>query len=635
MQNSKNRQSGKQSCHTHTQATPDVADEYKLIAKARSESEEKFRSLVLYIPDVIWTSDKNQHIIFISRNVKAVTGYTQEEEYEIDQRIRWWDRIHPDDAEGYRITYKKLTEKKKPFNIIYRFKHKDGKWVWIHDRAIAAYEKDGMKYAHGLLTDITEHKVAEAEIKKLKEKYESVIRNIPDTIYSGLPDETCSMVFISDRYKDWTGYSPQDFHKDPRLWPKTVHPEDRDRAVRNYIKACEKKEAYLSEYRVVHKDTGQIRWARDHGVPVIDQKGKLILFDGVIIDITERKQMEQALKKSEEFSSELLSNSPNPVIVIDSDGSIRYVNPALERITDYSSAELLGMKPPYPWQMEESSRKGGTNSHAAAHESMAEVERPFRKKCGKRFWARESTVAVTHSDGSRYLLVNWVDITEQKRLRDNMQFYIRETTIAQEQERKRLSRELHDETAQSLADLYTDIDEIMMKERLSESVIKRLQRLRHKLDNTLDEVRRFSHELRPGLLDEFGLIPSLELLTEEMSREGKLDCRINIIGSEQGLSSEAEAILFRITQEALQNVRKHSAASEAEVNVEFCNGKVRLNIADNGMGFEVPDDLSSFARRGKLGVIGMQERARLLNGSLTVKSETGKGTTIVVEIPTY
>jgi len=73
--------------------------------------------------------------------------------------------------------------------------------------------------------------LAETESKRFKEKYESVIRNIPDTIYSGLPDKTCSMTFISDRYTDWTGYSPEDFYKDPGLWPKTVHPEDREEAV--------------------------------------------------------------------------------------------------------------------------------------------------------------------------------------------------------------------------------------------------------------------------------------------------------------------------------------------------------------------------------------------------------------------
>ena len=515
-------------------ATSDVAYERELIAearrKARRESEEKFRSLVLYIPDVIWTSDKDQRIIFFSQNVKAVTGYTPEEEYEMDQWMRWWDRIHPDDAESYIIAYKELLENKKPFNIMYRFKRKDGRWIWIHDRAIAAYEKDGMEYADGLLSDITEYKHAESEIERLKEKYESVIRNIPDALYSCLPDETASMIFISDRYKDWTGYSPQDFYKDPGLWPKTIHPKDRDRAVRTYVEAWKKKKAYLSEYRVVHKDTGQIRWIRDHGMPVTDGNGKLVLFDGLFSDITEHKEMEEKLQKSEEFSSKLLSDSPNPVVVIDSGGAIRYVNPALEKITGYPSAELLGTKLPYSWCTDETCGAGGMNLRVAMHKRVDGKEKLFRKKSGEQIWVEESTVPIVYSDGSEYLLVNWVDITEQKKLRENMQFYIREITMAQEQERKRLSRELHDETVQSLADLYTDIDEIMMKERLSENVIQRLQQLRYKVDNMLDEVHRFSYELQPGLLDEFGLIPSLELLTEEMNTGEKFSCRINTMG---------------------------------------------------------------------------------------------------------
>ncbi|UCD54227.1 MAG: PAS domain-containing protein [Dehalococcoidia bacterium] len=509
MEDNRNKQTEKQLRSVRERAaTSDVAGEYDLIAKARCESEKEFRSLVQYIPDAIWTTDKDQRIIFFSKNVKAVTGYTPEEEYEMYEQITWFDRIHPDDVESYRIAYNELFENKKPFNVMYRFKRRDGRWIWVHDRAIATYEKDGARYAHGLITDVTEYKQAESEIKKLKEKYESVIRHVPDAIYSCLPDETASMVFISARYKDWTGYSPQDFYKDPGLWPKTIHPKDRGRAVRTYIEAGKKKKAYLSEYRVVHKNTGQVRWVRDHGVPVIDENGKLVLFDGL-------------------FS----------------------------------------------------------------------------------------------------------DITEQKKLRENIQFYIREITMAQEQERKRLSRELHDETVQSLADLYTDIDEIMMKERLSANVIQRLQQLRHKVDNMLDEVHRFSHELQPGLLDEFGLIPSLEQLTEEMNTGGKFNCRINTMGSERRLPFEAETILFRITQEALRNIKKHSGATEGVINVEFCDGRVRLSITDNGMGFEIPDDLSSFARRHKLGIIGMQERAHLVNGSLSIKSKANKGTAITVEMP--
>ena len=193
------------------------ADREKLMEEVLRQNEAKYRSLVSHIPDVIWTTDKDSRVVFISQNVEAITGYTPDEEYERGQWASWFDRIHPDDVERVKSVYKKLIDKKQPYNIEYRFQRRDGRWIWVYDRAVATYEKNGMKYADGLLSDITERKQAEEETKKLKEKYESVIRNIPDTIYSGLPDETCTMTFISERYRDWTGYSPQYFYQNPWL----------------------------------------------------------------------------------------------------------------------------------------------------------------------------------------------------------------------------------------------------------------------------------------------------------------------------------------------------------------------------------------------------------------------------------
>ncbi len=596
--------------------------------------EDKFHLLVSDIPDVLWKIDRNNYIIYISENIEAISGYTPDEEYEMGSYLNWIDRIHPDDMKEYVTACDALFEKDRPFNIEYRLRRKDGEWVWIHDRAVVTYDEDGKKYASGLLSDITERKQVEEETKKLKEKYESVIKHIPDTIYSGLPDETCTMTFVSERYSEWTGYSPEDFYQDPWVWPKTVHPEDRASAMEAYVRACESKTEYNHEYRIVHKDTGQVRWVRDHGVPVIDEKGTLILIDGIIIDITEHKQVEEALQKSEEFSSKLLNNSPNPIVVVNSDLAVGYVNPAMERMTGFSSRGLLGKKPPYPWWTEEIRHKVSKDLQEALSEGISKRERLFQKRNGERFWVEVTAAPITHNDGSMYLLVNWTNITEQKRLRDDMQFYIREITRAQEQERKRVSRELHDETAQSLADLCTDVDMTIMKEQLSEKVVRRLEQLRLKIDSMLEEVRRFSHELRPGLLDQFGLIPSLESLTADVNTEEKLSCRLEVTGFEQRLSSEAEALLFRITQEALRNIRKHAKATGAIVRVDFSRCKVRLSITDNGIGFKVPEILGGFARRGKLGLIGMQERAHLLNGSFKVKSTAGKGTTITAEIPT-
>jgi len=591
--------------------------------------------VIKHIPDTIYSGlpDETCTMTFVSERYREWTGYSPEDFYH--DRYTWPKTVHPEDRASAIESYVRAYESKTEYNHEYRIVHKDtGQVRWVRDHGVPVIDEKGtLTLIDGIITDITERKQAEAEIKRLKEKYESLIRNIPITIYSSLPDETSTTIFVSERYREWTGYSPEDFYHDRYTWPKSVHPEDRASAIEAYVRAYESKTEYNHEYRIVHRDTGQVRWVRDHGVPVTDEKGTLILIDGIITDITERKQVEEALQKSEEFSSKLLNNSPNPIVVINSDLSVGYVNPAMERMTGFSSRGLLGKKPPYPWWTEEIRHKVSKDLQEALSEGISKRERLFQKRNGERFWVEVTAAQVTHNDGSRYLLVNWTNITEQKRLREDMEFYIREITIAQEQERKRISRELHDETAQSLADLYTDVDMTIMKEQLSEKVVRRLEQLRFKIDSMLEEVRRFSHELRPGLLDQFGLIPSLESLAEDVNTEEKISCRLEVTGSEQRLSSEAEALLFRITQEALRNIKKHAKATEAIVRVDFSRGKAGLSITDNGVGFKVPEILSGFARRGKLGLMGMQERAHLLNGSLKVKSTAGKGTTVTVEIP--
>jgi len=133
-------------------------------------SEEKYRSLISNIPDVAWTSDENYNIVFIGPNIERLTGYTQAEEYKMGDWMAWYERVHPDAMEYAKTAFKALMGGKKHYDIEYRFQRKDGRWIWIHDRSLGTYEKNGALYADGLITDITERKQAEEERKELQEK---------------------------------------------------------------------------------------------------------------------------------------------------------------------------------------------------------------------------------------------------------------------------------------------------------------------------------------------------------------------------------------------------------------------------------------------------------------------------------
>lgn len=351
-------------------------------------------------------------------------------------------------------------------------------------------------------------------------------------------------------------------------------------------------------------------------------------------EITEHKKREEALQKSEEFSSNLLNKAPIPIISINQDTSIRYVNPAFESLTGFSSLELLDRKTPYPWWLEGTSKDTVIDYGKLINKRFRREERLFQKKNGEQFRVETTAQEVHHNKELEYYLESWVNITEQKQLRDNIDFYITQIISAQEEERKRISRELHDESIQPLFSVLTDIETMRGKgKRLSKDAIKQLENLKLKIDSTMRKLRRFSHELRPDLLDRFGLIPAVELLVEELNEVTAIDCCLERPSQECKLSPETTLVLFRIIQESLRNIEKHSQASEAKVIIDFTDAKVKATIIDNGIGFKVPQMLNNLARKRKLGLLGMYDRARLVNGDFCLESRPGVGTKISIEIP--
>lgn len=226
-----------------------------------------------------------------------------------------------------------------------------------------------------------------------------------------------------------------------------------------------------------------------------------------------------------------------------------------------------------------------------------------------------------------------IDVTEEKRMRENLRFYLGQVTKAQEEERQRIARELHDETIQALVILSRQLDDLASSGKLPMDKRLLLENLRQQVNNTMEGVRRLSQDLRPAALDRLGLLPALEWLASDIGEHSGITIEVKMHGTERRLSTEVELVLFRIAQEALRNVWRHSQATSAEVIVEFDERRTRITVKDNGEGFTLPHSIGDIARDGKLGLAGMQERARLLGGDMKIESAPGKGTSITVEAP--
>lgn len=208
-----------------------------------------------------------------------------------------------------------------------------------------------------------------------------------------------------------------------------------------------------------------------------------------------------------------------------------------------------------------------------------------------------------------------------------LQDYLRAVTQAQEEERSRLSRELHDETVQTLIALGHKAQRVQRSlERDPTQTAGHVNELRQMIAGAVEEVRRFSKSLRPLYLEELGLIPALEML----ARDSGASFQVN--GPQQRLKAEQELVLYRIAQEALHNALRHAQATNTQVDFQFSKKEVKLRVCDNGVGFETPACFTRLAQTGHFGLMGMHERAQLVNGRLNVISSLGSGTTVVFTV---
>jgi signal transduction histidine kinase len=216
--------------------------------------------------------------------------------------------------------------------------------------------------------------------------------------------------------------------------------------------------------------------------------------------------------------------------------------------------------------------------------------------------------------------------------RGRVRSYARLVTWAQEEERKRISRDLHDETAQNLVAIRRNLDTLAAR-LTPDAHPPELVQLHTLTNQTLAGVRRFSRVLRPPVLDDLGLVSALESLVDELDRRSEVTVELIVEGTPHRLPAESELVLFRIGQAALHNVDRHAHADRATAALCFETHHIRLTVTDDGRGFAPPHEITELAGSGKLGLLGMQERAHLVGADLKITSTPGHGTHVEVEVP--
>ncbi|MDP2858158.1 MAG: PAS domain S-box protein [Bacillota bacterium] len=338
------------------------------------------------------------------------------------------------------------------------------------------------------------------------------------------------------------------------------------------------------------------------------------------------------LKQSEERYRGLFENTLDAIWIVGTDKRLLDANASLARMVGATREEIIGEGESFLTGPE---KEVAEKARQRLLKDLAgeSYDQRVTSRQGREYVLKVTTTALT--DDGRIVAFQHIgkDVTQERRMHDNLRYYLQAITRAQEDERLRIARELHDSTAQTLIAVLHRIGTYREDRlHLTMSDSRFLWTLQADIKSALQEVRHFARDLRPAILDDLGLLSAVEWLLEEHEKNHKIKARMRVSGEKRRFLPEVETTLFRIIQEALNNVIRHSRATQVKVNFDLDAEEVRVTVQDNGVGFEVsePDDL---LRSGKLGLAGMSERAQLLGGTVTITSKPGEGTVITGILP--
>ncbi|MBE2226121.1 MAG: PAS domain S-box protein [Ignavibacteria bacterium] len=609
--------------------------EYIELEQEREIIEGRYKNIVEKAPIGIY-SHIDERITYINPEGQRIFGVTSEKEL-IGKNI--FDLIHPDFKD---IVTKRLTNYIEKGIVAPEVEETylkiDGSAVDVMVSAIP-YSVNGRSGAQVFFKDLTEQRRTQRAIIESNERFDLISKATNDTIWDW--DLKTDELWWNESFKDTFGYRDEEIERGINSWLKRIHQHDRERietGIRNAINSGH--DFWFDEYSFLKKG-GDYAFVFDRGYILKDQYGKPYRMIGSIIDITYRKRMENELKQSEEKWRSLFENSPSLIFTLDKDLKITSINRSL--IKRAETEDFIG-------------RDSLELVHESERAKVAEIiNRVFDKAEAENFIVRGSESQSKHyysvqaipqiSDNTAAgVTIFATDITEKinsdekiKETNQRLHALAAHLQTIREEERTKISREIHDQLGQELTALKMDI--AFMSRKIDKTKVTGkadwdelnagLKSMSDITDQTINSVRRIARELRPDVLDKLGLKEAIEWQAEEFTKRTGIDCIVSITASELQFDNLLENTIFRIVQESLTNVARHSNATRSKIGFFISQDEVSLSIEDNGRGI-TQDEIDNAK---SLGLVGIKERVYSVNGTLSIKGTKDKGTILKITIP--
>ncbi|HLM99636.1 MAG TPA: PAS domain S-box protein [Bryobacteraceae bacterium] len=482
-------------------------------------------------------------------------------------------------------------------------------------------------------SDITQQKRALGSVMAWKNRYDAAVRASGQILYDW--DAATNDVVYGGDYQRILGYSEEDLSGGLARFMELVHPDDQKDVWAEIRRVLDTKEPYRQEYRIRTKD-GRYLLVKDQGYFYTDDAGSLIRMVGFISDISDQRHAEGELRASEQRFRNSFAHSATGLLLVDLKGRFVEANRAYCEITGYPQEELESLTfldITHPEDVDRCAQpfRQMLNGEIASYV----IEKRYVRKDGGLVWARISSTLLRDSGNNPYHAVVVVeDITERKRAEEQLDTLSCRLLHVQDEERRRLARELHDSTAQSIAAMCMNLGVLSESANLlDQPARKALTECLEIGEQCIRELRTFSYLLHPPVLDDMGLSSALKWYVEGFVHRSRIEVGLDIAPDLGRLSRELELTLFRVVQESLTNIHRHSGSRSAMIRIVRHPNEVLLRVRDYGCGIPgASGNGNGTTPNAGVGIAGMRERARQVGGRLQIHSGPG-GTDVEVRAP--